>query len=65
MIHEDSEIESELVKYISNNINKQNLRNKLIDIYKFKMGGTENRQLIYMTRKMCDHASNKRRMKGS
>ena len=65
MIHSDKAVEADLVKFVSSSINKQNLRNKLIDIYKFKLGGTEHKQMVYMTRKMCTHAVSKRKMRPS
>ena len=55
--HKDWETQVQLVSYIVKFLNKQNLRNKLLDIFKAKVGGTPHRERIYKTRAFCKHVA--------
>ena len=63
MSHTDKDIQTEIASLIVKFLNKQNLRNKLLDIFKAKIGGTAHREKIFKTRAYCTHATDEVQMK--
>lgn len=55
MTHPNPKIQQEIASLIVKFLNKQNLRNKLIDIFKSRIGGTPHREKIFKTRAFCNH----------
>jgi len=51
----DESLRVQVMKDVAEQIKFQNLKSKLIDIFKFKIGGTPHRDYVYRTSKMCLH----------
>ena len=53
----DDVLKKQVMKDVAEQIKFQNLKSKLIDIFKFKIAGTPHRNFVYRTNKMCLHSN--------
>lgn len=56
----DQDLAKNVCLLMIRHINKENLRNKMVDIFKFRLGGTPALATIFKTERMCEHFSSDR-----